>query len=108
MKEKNTKDKVDKFNLTTAIAIRARQLVEGSPKLIEDEEIENPIEIAKKEIELGLIKIDKKKNKEINEEELINEMDKYLDNELLKEKDEKDEKKTKKDLKKGKNKSLAA
>lgn len=50
------KDKVDsKYSLVIITAKRAREIIDGKPKLIETD-IEKPVSIAAKEIAEGLIK----------------------------------------------------
>ena len=97
--------------LSVAVSKRARQLSEGAKPLIDTVDTEkpfSPIQVAMKEIEKKLVTISMRE--EVDDEiELIEKLDKSLDEQL--EKKEKEEQVTKKpkekDGKKGKSKSLA-
>tara|TARA_B100000427_G_scaffold110976_1_gene92017 strand:- start:7414 stop:7800 length:387 start_codon:yes stop_codon:yes gene_type:complete len=96
----------NRFLLSVAIAKRARQISEGEKPLIEivKDKPFNPINIAMKEFDLGLIEISEKD--EVDDElELIEKLDKNLEERIEKKKKEEEEKKPKEKSKK-KSKSL--
>jgi len=97
----------NRFLLSVAIAKRARQISEGERPLVEiiKDKPFNPIDIAMKEFSEGLIDISEKE--EVDDElELIEKLDKSLDEQLEKEKEEEEEKKKPKEKGKKKSKTL--
>lgn len=98
----------NKFLLSVAVAKRARQLKEGAKPLvdIEKDELLLPIIKALEEIEENKISVNLKER--TDEDDLLGEINDYVDVDFLEE-PETDEEKPKKEVKqKGKSKSLAA
>ena len=88
---KLTKEFPNRFLLASAVAKRARQISEGEKPLIDfvQNKPYNPISIALKELEQGLISIAMKESID-DEIELIDKLDKNLDSKISKQ--EKEEK----------------
>ena len=97
----------NRFLLSVAIAKRARQISEGEKPLVEvlRDKPFNPIDIAMKEFDQGLIEITEKD--EVDDElELIEKLDKNLEERIEKQKKKEEEKKKPKEKAKKKSKSL--
>ena len=95
----------NRFLLSIAVSKRARQLKEGYRPLIEvTEENPNPVIIALKEIELGLLNV-VVKDRHNAEEEYLERMEQDLDLQVAEQDVDKDEKKSTKENKESKNRS---
>ena len=100
----------NRYLISKCVATRARQLQEGMKPYIEGIQLDKPfnfIDIALKELELDLIKIEKI-DQNIEKNSIISELDENLENELEKKEEKESTKDKKKDKKKSKFKSLAA